>query len=77
MKYIGLHVSTDPDISQAPVYAHTYGVTAFACDLVGLKYADTAPQTVWMLVVSGILLAVGALFVWNIHETFGSQRAKA
>lgn len=36
-----------------------------------------APQTVWMLVVSGILLAVGALFVWNIHETFGSQRAKA
>ena len=37
MKYIGLHVSTDPDISQAPVYAHTYGATAFACDLVGLK----------------------------------------
>lgn len=36
-----------------------------------------APQTVWMLVVSGILLAVGALFVWNIRETFGSQRAKA
>ena len=36
-----------------------------------------APQTVLMLVVSGILLAVGALFVWNIHETFGSQRAKA
>lgn len=45
MKYIGLHVSTDSDISQAPVYAHTYGATAFACDLVGLKYADTAPLT--------------------------------
>lgn len=35
-----------------------------------------APQTVWMLVVSGVLLAVGALAVWNIRETFGSQQTK-
>ena len=33
-----------------------------------------APATVWMLVVSGILLAVGACAVWNIRETFGSQQ---
>ena len=33
-----------------------------------------APQTVMMLVVSGILLAIGSLFVWNIRETFGSQQ---
>lgn len=35
--------------------------------------ANGAPQTVLMLVVSGILLAVGSLFVWNIRETFGSE----
>lgn len=35
--------------------------------------ANGAPQTVMMLVVSGILLALGALFVWNIRETFGSN----
>ena len=34
-----------------------------------------APQTVWMLVVSGILLLAGALAVWNIRETFGSQKS--
>ncbi len=37
--------------------------------------ANGAPQTVMMLVVSGILLAIGALFVWNIRETFGSSKA--
>ncbi|MDE5566818.1 MAG: MFS transporter [Muribaculaceae bacterium] len=37
--------------------------------------ANGAPQTVMMLVVSGILLAIGSLFVWNIRETFGSQQA--
>ncbi len=30
-------------------------------------------QTVWMLVVSGILLLIGAMSVWNIRETFGSE----
>lgn len=35
--------------------------------------ANGAPQTVLMLVVSGILLAIGSLFVWNIRETFGSE----
>ena len=38
--------------------------------------ANGAPQTVMMLVVSGILLAIGSLFVWNIRETFGSQQAQ-
>ena len=38
--------------------------------------ANGAPQTVMMLVVSGILLAIGSLFVWNIRETFGSQQNK-
>ena len=36
-----------------------------------------APMTAWMLVVSGILLAIGACAVWNIKETFGSQKAAA
>lgn len=33
-----------------------------------------APATVWMLVVSGILLSLGCVAVWNIKETFGSQK---
>ncbi len=36
--------------------------------------ANGAPQTVWMLVVSGILLLAGAAAVWNVKETFGSQK---
>ena len=36
--------------------------------------ANGAPATVWMLVVSGILLILGSLAVWNIKETFGSQQ---
>lgn len=32
-----------------------------------------APLTVGMLVVSGILLLLGAVCVWNIKETYGSQ----
>lgn len=36
--------------------------------------ANGAPQTVMMLVVSGVLLAIGSLFVWNIKETFGSKQ---
>lgn len=32
-------------------------------------------STVWMLVVSGILLVIGACAVWNIKETYGSQSA--
>ncbi len=33
-----------------------------------------APQTVWMLVVSGILLLAGSVAVWNVKETFGSKK---
>ena len=33
-----------------------------------------APATVWMLVVSGLLLLLGCVAVWNIKETFGSQQ---
>ncbi len=36
-----------------------------------------APATVWMLVVSGVLLVIGACAVWNIKETFGNQRTDA
>jgi len=32
-------------------------------------------NTVWMLVVSGALLIIGACAVWNIKETYGSQSA--
>lgn len=35
-----------------------------------------APLTVGMLVVSGILLLLGSLAVWNVKETFGSQHKK-
>ncbi len=35
--------------------------------------ANGAPNTVWMLVTAGVLLAIGALAVWNIRETYGSQ----
>lgn len=35
--------------------------------------ANGAPYTAGMLLVSGILLLVGSLVVWNIKETFGSQ----
>jgi len=35
--------------------------------------ANGAPATVWMLVISGVLLLIGSLAVWNIKETFGSQ----
>ncbi len=37
--------------------------------------ANGAPQTVCMLVVSGVLLAVASLAVWNIKETFGSRES--
>lgn len=35
--------------------------------------ANGAPFTIGMLVVSGILLTIGSVAVWNIKETFGSQ----
>ena len=35
--------------------------------------ANGAPATVWMLVVSGVLLVIGSCAVWNIKETFGEQ----
>lgn len=37
--------------------------------------ANGAPATIWMLVVSGVLMLLGAAAVWNIKETFGSQSA--
>ncbi len=37
--------------------------------------ANGAPLTVGMLTVSGVLLALGAVCVWIIKETFGSQKA--
>lgn len=36
-----------------------------------------APQTVCMLVVSGVLLAIASLAVWNIKETFGSREPQS
>ncbi len=39
--------------------------------------ANGAPMTVGMLVISGILLAIGSVAVWNIKETFGSQTSVA
>lgn len=36
--------------------------------------ANGTTNTVWMLVVAGLLLAIGAVAVWNIKETFGSQQ---
>lgn len=39
--------------------------------------ANGAPATVWMLVVSGVLMFIGSLAVWNIKETFGSQTGAA
>ena len=39
--------------------------------------ANGAPQTVFMLVVSGLLLLLGAIAVWNIRETFGSHGSTA
>lgn len=37
--------------------------------------ASGAPNTAMMLVTSGVLLAVGALAVWIIRETYGEKRA--
>ena len=35
-----------------------------------------APNTVWMLVTSGILLLLGALAVWNVKETYGGASSQ-
>lgn len=35
-----------------------------------------APFTVGMLMVSGVLLAIGCIAVWNIKETFGSKASE-
>lgn len=37
--------------------------------------ANGAPHTVMMLVVSGVLLLLGALAVWIVKETYGSRQA--
>ena len=39
--------------------------------------ANGAPNTVWMLVCSGVLLVLGALAVGGIRETFGASKAMA
>ncbi len=39
--------------------------------------ANGAPNTVLMLVASGVLLTLGAIAVWIIKETFGSQKQTA
>lgn len=36
-----------------------------------------AAQTVCMLAVSGVLLLIGSIAVWNIKETFASQQSRA
>ncbi|MDO4320813.1 MAG: MFS transporter [Bacteroidales bacterium] len=36
--------------------------------------SNGAPMTVCMLVVSGVLLLIGSVAVWNIKETFGSHK---
>ncbi len=38
-------------------------------------YANGAPATIWMLVVSGILLVIAAAAVWNVKETYSSRAA--
>lgn len=37
--------------------------------------ANGVPQTIFMLLMSGILLVVGAIAVWNIKETSGTAKA--
>lgn len=37
--------------------------------------ANGAAQTVYMLVVSGVLLVLGSIAVWCIKETYGSEKA--
>lgn len=39
--------------------------------------ATGAPNTVMMLVTSGLLLVLGALAVWNIKETYGEKKTPA
>lgn len=67
--YLGLFNCT---ICIPQIVAALCGGVILSCFHVG---SNGAPQTVWMLVVSGILLAIGSIFVWNIRETFGSQKA--
>lgn len=35
--------------------------------------ANGAPDTVWMLVSSGVLLVLGSVAVWNVRETYGEK----
>lgn len=67
--YLGLFNCT---ICIPQIIAALCGGLLLSCFPVG---ENGAPQTVFMLVVSGVLLAIGALFVWNIRETFGSSKA--
>ena len=66
--YLGLFNCT---ICIPQIIAALCGGAILSCFPLG---ANGAPQTVWMLVVSGVLLAIGALFVWNIRETFGERQ---
>lgn len=38
--------------------------------------SNGAPSTIWMLVVSGVLLIIAAAAVWNVKETYSSQQAE-
>lgn len=66
--YLGLFNCT---ICIPQIIAALCGGAILSCFPLGV---NGAPQTVWMLVVSGVLLAIGALFVWNIRETFGERQ---
>jgi len=66
--YLGLFNCT---ICIPQIIAALCGGTLLSCFPVGV---NGAPQTVMMLVVSSVLLAIGSLFVWNIRETFGSNQ---
>lgn len=56
-------------------------IVAAICGGAILSLAPTAPsgvpQTIFMLLMSGVLLVLGALAVWNIKETSGTASAKA
>lgn len=68
--YLGLFNCT---ICIPQIIAALCGGALLSCFPVG---ANGAPQTEMMLVVSGVLLAIGSLFVWNIRETFGGREAE-
>ena len=67
--YLGLFNST---ITIPQIVAALCGGAILHCSP---PAANGAPLTVGMLVVSGVLLLIGSVAVWNIKETFGSQHS--